>query len=613
MKKVKVSLQTQFIAFFSGAIVVICGLLTFLGLRESAEIAIGIFSKDGAALSTEIVTVVIDGDRFETLARNPVSNDRYFIQLQKALYEKQTSSTALFLYAVAPINGDSGGTAWHYVADGSDVPGGQDYSEPGTVVDTTFYGQAFKRALQTGASEHSQIDMDVETGLDLVTIFTPVKNSRGAVVGAIGCDFDARDLNRDIRLQAVRQIGVALVLGAIAIVITAIFLRGIFRRIFSMSTILQGLSEGDGDLTPRITANRMDEIGILASYFNLTLDKIKHMIITVKEMTVKLSGMGNDLSTSMAETAAAVNEIAANIQSIKNQAINQSASVTETGSTMEQVTLNIEKLNKHVEDQAASVSQSSSAIEEMLANIQSVTQTLQRNEKNVSHLATASDVGRTGLEEVSADIQEIARESAGLIEINSVIKNIASQTNLLAMNAAIEAAHAGEAGKGFAVVADEIRKLAENAAEQSKTISGVLKKITESIEKITKSTGTVLEKFQDIDDQVKTVANQEAQIRTAMEEQGAGSQQILDAIGRLNGITGQVKNSSREMLEGSQEVIRESQNLEKVTQEITSGVNEMATGADQINVSINQVNNLSGSNRQLVETLVQEMAKFKVE
>ncbi|MCL2230521.1 MAG: methyl-accepting chemotaxis protein, partial [Treponema sp.] len=222
------------------------------------------------------------------------------------------------------------------------------------------------------------------------------------------------------------------------------------------------------------------------------------------------------------------------------------------------------------------------------------------------------EIGRTGLQEVSNDIQEIARESEGLMEINSVMDNIASQTNLLSMNAAIEAAHAGEAGKGFAVVADEIRKLAENSGEQSKTIGTVLKKIKESIDKITLSTGNVLTKFEAIDSGVKTVSDHESNIRNAMEEQAQGSQQILEAITQLNGITQDVKSESTEMLEGSKEVIQESKNLEMVTQEITGGMNEMAAGTEQINNAINRVNEISANNRDSIETLVKEISRFKV-
>jgi methyl-accepting chemotaxis protein len=235
-----------------------------------------------------------------------------------------------------------------------------------------------------------------------------------------------------------------------------------------------------------------------------------------------------------------------------------------------------------------------------------------KNAANVKELIDASEVGRTGLQEVASDIQEIARESEGLLEINAVMENIASQTNLLSMNAAIEAAHAGEAGKGFAVVADEIRKLAENSGEQSKTISAVLKKIKDSIDKIIRSTDSVLNKFEAIDGGVRTVSDQEENIRNAMEEQSAGSKQILEAIGQLNEITRMVKNGSVQMLEGSRQVIQESKNLELVTQEISNGMNEMATGADQITVAVHRVNTISGENKESIGVLIEEVSKFKV-
>jgi len=198
------------------------------------------------------------------------------------------------------------------------------------------------------------------------------------------------------------------------------------------------------------------------------------------------------------------------------------------------------------------------------------------------------------------------------MEINSVMSNISSQTNLLSMNAAIEAAHAGDAGKGFAVVADEIRKLAESSSVQSKTISMVLKKIKGSIDKITQSTGNVLTKFGAIDDNVRIVAEQEENILHAMEEQGIGSKQILDGVGKVNDITRQVSDRSDEMLKNANEVIRESENLEKATQEIECGMNEMATGADQINIAVHHVNDISGKNRDGIGVLIKEVSRFKV-
>jgi methyl-accepting chemotaxis protein len=422
----------------------------------------------------------------------------------------------------------------------------------------------------------------------------------------------------ELILQDVKRLTLyTLLVAAVAVILTAgiIFFVSVnvTKPIVKVALTLKDISEGEGDLTKSVAIHSKDEIGDLAQYFNATLEKIKSLVVTIKKQAVSLFNIGNELAENMTETAAAINKITANIQSIKDRVVNQSASVTETNATMEQITVNIDKLDSHVDRQSASVVQSSSAIEEMLANIQSVTQTLIRNADNVKELTDASEVGRTGLQEVAADIQEIARESEGLLEINAVMENIASQTNLLSMNAAIEAAHAGEAGKGFAVVADEIRKLAESSGEQSKTISTVLRKIKESIDKITKSTDNVLNKFEAIDSGVRTVSDQEENIRNAMEEQSTGSKQILEAVGQLNEATRMVKSSSEEMLGGSKQVIRESKNLEIATQEISNGMNEMATGADQINVAVSRVNAISGQNKENIDVLVREVSKFKVE
>jgi len=39
----------------------------------------------------------------------------------------------------------------------------------------------------------------------------------------------------------------------------------------------------------------------------------------------------------------------------------------------------------------------------------------------------------------------------------------------------------------------------------------------------------------------------------------------------------------------------------------------MASGADQINISVHNVNEMTQKNREAIDTLIQEVSKFKVE
>jgi methyl-accepting chemotaxis protein len=535
-------------------------------------------------------------------------NDPFYENTRLMLVELKEYTNCLYLYTMAPSNG----SIWKFIIDGSGDPGSEDFSALGTEEDTSEYESAFRQLLETGQTANGVLEHNEDYGW-MVSVYAPIKNSAGKLVGVVGCDFEADHVYEAIKNDIIRQAIITICAIGIGLVLIIIFLRLIFNRLRNINLILKEISTGDGDLTKRIQIHRQDEIGELANHFNLSLDKIKNLIVIIKDQAVNLCNVGSDLAANMEQTAGSINQITDNIQGIRQKVTNQSASVTQTNATMEQVTVNIDKLNKNVEAQTESVSQSSSAIEEMLANVQSVTQTLIRNAENVKELISVSDAGRTSLQKVSHDIQEIAKESEGLLEINAVMENIASQTNLLSMNAAIEAAHAGESGKGFAVVADEIRKLAVNSGEQSKTIAEVLKKIKAAIDTITVSTNTVLEQFQAIDDRVRTVSDQEHNIRSAMEEQGQGSQQIMEAIGKLNDLTHMVKQGSQSMLAASKEVIQESTSLETATTEIANGMNDMAGGADQINTAVNRVSEISNTNKEHIDTLFAEVSRFKTE
>ncbi|MDR2304017.1 MAG: methyl-accepting chemotaxis protein [Treponema sp.] len=607
MKKSQ-SLKIRFIVFFAGFLAALFIVTSFGAVQNISKIALDIFASQGRFV-VEKAAALIDGDSFEALVASMDSDDPFYEETRQKLYTLKQSSNCVYLYTMAPAEGNE----WYFVIDGSSPPDDQEnFSALGDTDDVSSYDSAFLLSWETGTVRSGKPEFQSAWGW-LISSYAPIRNSAGTLVGIAGIDFPAEELVKTIRFMVLRQILTGVVSLAVGFLIFFVFQRMIFGKLSAINIILKEISEGEGDLTRHIEIKRMDEVGELGSYFNLTLDKIKNMVTAIKTQAGSLHNVGQELSVNMEETASEVRKINTTIQSIMKKTINQSASVTQTGVTMEQVTRNIGRLNDQVTEQTGSVSRSSSAIEEMLANIKSVTRTLEQNAENVRQLTASSELGQESLQGVSRDVQEIARESEGLLQINTVMQNIASQTNLLAMNAAIEAAHAGEAGKGFAVVADEIRKLAENSGKQSRTISSILKKIKESIDLITDSVNTVLFQIQTIGEKVRIVSDQESSILNAMEEQSHGSQEILESVAKLNEITQSVEQGSSEMLVGSQEVIQESKNLERLSKEITGGMNEIIVGMDQINTAINRVNELSADNRNHIDNLAGEVSRFKVE
>ena len=475
-----------------------------------------------------------------------------------------------------------------------------------------FYGIVFNEfipAIEQGADETVQERILI----DLKAQYNEHRKYVDHVAEAATLQYQQTEAlaRRTVSKDFLMMIIIALSVIAVAVVISVSVYISITNPI--NVTILMLKDIGAGDLTKRLALTGENELGSMARYLNATLEKIQNLIETIKQESLRLSGIGKDLAANMDGTGSKIQEITLRLQGMKKRIMEQSDGVTQTNAIMAHITENIEKLNGDVEKQSDGVVRSSSAIEQMFASVRSVTNTLVQNATNVKTLMEASDVGRVGLREVAEEIQAISRDSEGLLEINKVMQNISSQTNLLSMNAAIEAAHAGESGKGFAVVADEIRKLAESAGKQSQTISAVLKKIHDSIGKISRSTNNVLTKFEAIDAGVKTVSQQEEHIRNAMEEQENGSRQILETIEELNKLSQEVKYGADEMREGSQEVIRQGQNLETATKEITGGMNEIAGSAEHINLAVGEVQNITVRNKESIDALVAAASKFKVD
>jgi methyl-accepting chemotaxis protein len=143
-------------------------------------------------------------------------------------------------------------------------------------------------------------------------------------------------------------------------------------------------------------------------------------------------------------------------------------------------------------------------------------------------------------------VGELASAASRIGDVVELINNIAGQTNLLALNATIEAARAGEAGRGFAVVASEVKALAEQTAkatgEISTQISGIQAATQESV-------GAIKE----IGDTIGRMSEIASTIASAVEEQGAATQEISRNVQQAAQGTMQVSSNIVDVQRGATE------------------------------------------------------------
>jgi methyl-accepting chemotaxis protein len=145
----------------------------------------------------------------------------------------------------------------------------------------------------------------------------------------------------------------------------------------------------------------------------------------------------------------------------------------------------------------------------------------------VNHrVVKSTEVARRAVAEMQlsdATIRGLVDAAQRIGRIVEVIQDIASQTNLLALNATIEAARAGEAGKGFAVVASEVKVLANQTTKATEEIQA-------QVAAIQSETGRAVDAIGNIGRTVESMSEISTAIASAMEEQGATTQDIARNI-----------------------------------------------------------------------------------
>lgn len=346
-------------------------------------------------------------------------------------------------------------------------------------------------------------------------------------------------------------------------VFTTLLTRSICKNINNAVEAMRDVAEGEADLTKRLNISKKDEIGTLAHYFNVFLDKLQEMVRQIKDNANSINTSSTDLS---------------------DVAVQVSDNSEETSSRSNMVATAAEEMNSNINNIAAAMEESSTNINMVASAAEEMSSTINDISVNAEKAQLISGQAVEKASEVSVKMENLGEAAIGIGKVLETITEISEQVNLLALNATIEAARAGDAGKGFAVVANEIKDLAKQTSEAASEIRGKIEAIQAStkdnIAGIDETSG-VINEINGLIDFIAGAVSEQSQatqeIATNIAQASQGIQEVNENVNQSSSVAGEISqdiaivdSSAKNITNNSSQLKINAENLNKMATQLNS-------------------------------------------